>query len=254
MYYSPAPNYTWHIDGTHKLIRWKFVVHAAIDGYSRVITFCRCSTNNKADTVLELFQEAIERYGLPLRVRTDHGVENVRVWEYMLRARANSNAVVVGSSVHNQRIERLHRDINTQVVNGFYNKFMQLEAEEVLDPANDTDIFCLHLVYLSKINSSLLQFVDASNSHSLSTEGNHTPLQLFTLNLRLLQLHSLDPSSEIDVSDVAFRSNNNVVVSSTANPLTENEFQQVNTLLEGNRHLKPEELYKVLVEFVAELT
>ena len=34
-YYSPAPNYVWHMDGLHKLIRWKFVIHGAVDGYSR---------------------------------------------------------------------------------------------------------------------------------------------------------------------------------------------------------------------------
>ena len=28
----------WHIDGNHKLIRWRFVVHRGIDGYSRMIT------------------------------------------------------------------------------------------------------------------------------------------------------------------------------------------------------------------------
>ena len=30
------PNSLWHIDGCHKLIRWRFVVHGGIDGYSRI--------------------------------------------------------------------------------------------------------------------------------------------------------------------------------------------------------------------------
>ena len=55
----------WHIDGTHKLIKWKLVVHAAIDGYSRLITFCRCSPNNKSETVLKLFRDAVDRHGFP---------------------------------------------------------------------------------------------------------------------------------------------------------------------------------------------
>ena len=55
----------WHIDGTHELIKWKLVVHIAIDGYSRLITFCRCSPNNKSETVLQLFRDAVDRHGFP---------------------------------------------------------------------------------------------------------------------------------------------------------------------------------------------
>ena len=78
-HYSPAPNYVWHMDGFHKLIRWKFVIHGAVDGYIRLITFMKCSTNNKSETVFHNFTEAVQKYGMPLRVRTDHGGENQRV-------------------------------------------------------------------------------------------------------------------------------------------------------------------------------
>ena len=161
-YFVPSPNYVWHVDGTHKLVRWKMVIHAAIDGYSRLITFCHCSPNNKSATVLQLFNQAVVKYGLPLKVRTDHGIENVRVWERMYSARQISNAVIIGQSVHNQRVERLHRDINTQVVNQYYNKFMSLEDEGFLDPQNNTDIFCLQEIFLEEINV-------CTNSHAHQT-------------------------------------------------------------------------------------
>ena len=73
VYSVPCPNYLWHIDGNHKLIRWRMVLHHAVDGFSRLIVFCRCSTNNRAATVLSLYQEAVRQYGRPFRVRTDHG-------------------------------------------------------------------------------------------------------------------------------------------------------------------------------------
>ena len=38
-YSVPGPNSLWHIDGHHSLIRWGFVIHGAIDGFSRLITF-----------------------------------------------------------------------------------------------------------------------------------------------------------------------------------------------------------------------
>lgn len=46
------PNSLWHIDGNHKMIRWRFVVHAAIDGHSRMIPYLHCAGDNKSLTVL----------------------------------------------------------------------------------------------------------------------------------------------------------------------------------------------------------
>ena len=115
-----GPNFLWHIDGTHKLIRWNLLVHAGIDGFSRLITYAQCSNNNRAGTVTALFEGARVKYGDPLRVRTDEGGENVCVWDIMTTLfPIETRPVIVGSSVHNQRIERLHTDINEQVVNNF---------------------------------------------------------------------------------------------------------------------------------------
>ena len=43
-YRVKGTNSLWHIDGNHKLIRWNFVIHGGIDGYSRKIVFLKCST------------------------------------------------------------------------------------------------------------------------------------------------------------------------------------------------------------------
>lgn len=56
-YSVPGPRSLWHLDGNHKLIRWEFVIHGCVDGFSRRIMFLKCSTNNKAVTVLQLFQK-----------------------------------------------------------------------------------------------------------------------------------------------------------------------------------------------------
>ena len=60
------------------------VIHGAIDGYSRVPVYLSCSNNNRADTVLELFKEAVNCWGLPSRVRSDKGGENVGISMFML--------------------------------------------------------------------------------------------------------------------------------------------------------------------------
>ena len=60
------------------------MIHGAIDGFSRLPVYCHCSSNNRADTVLALFIDAVSRFGLPSRVRCDRGGENTMVGSYML--------------------------------------------------------------------------------------------------------------------------------------------------------------------------
>ena len=57
-------------------------------------------------------------FGLPKKVRTDGGGENVDVWEYMIHQRGDAG-IIVGSSVHNVRIERLWRDVRRAVLDPF---------------------------------------------------------------------------------------------------------------------------------------
>ena len=89
-YSVPAPNAMWHVDGNHKLIRWRLVVHAGVDGFSRTIVYIKCANNNKATTVLKSFVEGVSRFGIPECVRSDHGGENVDVWRYMLEVHSEN--------------------------------------------------------------------------------------------------------------------------------------------------------------------
>ena len=180
-YSIPGPNALWHIDGHHSLIRWRIVVHGGIDGFSRLITYLHYSTNNQADTVFTLFQEAIAKYGVPSRVRSDRGGENIDVAKFMIENRGlNRGSHIAGTSVHNQRIERLWRDVFSHVLQLYYSLFYFLEDNGLLDCELDSDLYALHFVFVPLINRALKQFQDAYNNHSLRTEHHWTPLMIWT--------------------------------------------------------------------------
>ena len=61
------------------MIGWRMVIHACIDGYSRLVIYLHCANNNLAETVEKQFLQGVQTYGLPSRVRTDHGLENIGV-------------------------------------------------------------------------------------------------------------------------------------------------------------------------------
>ena len=180
VYSVEYPNSVWHMDSHHKLIRWRFITHAAVDGFSRTIVYIKCTNNNKSETVLQQFMSDIEKYGLPQRIRSDHGGENIEVWRYMLQAyHGDTSRVITGSSTHNERIERLWRDVHRSVTTNYAETFHSLEAEGTLDALNEVDLYCLHHVYLPRICKSLSDFQESWNNHQLSSEGSKTPYQLF---------------------------------------------------------------------------
>ena len=171
----------WHIDGHHNLITWGFVIHGCIDGFSRLICVLRCSTNNRKETVGSLFLESVQKYSLPSRVRTDYGGENVRVWEHMHDARGSGRgSVLVGSSTHNQRIERLWRDVFWCFGSVFYYTFQSMQESGRLDITNTLHMFMLHYVYLPIINAAITSFVAAWNKHPIRTERNWSPEQIWS--------------------------------------------------------------------------
>ena len=140
-YSVQGPNRLWHIDGHHSLVNWRFVIHGGIDGFSRLIVYLHCSNNNRKETVTDLFRSATERYDWPSRVRSDRGGENVGVWQLMEEVRVpNRGSFLAGTSVHNQRIERLWRDILCSVCHIFYYTFQAMEESGLLQRNNSSPL------------------------------------------------------------------------------------------------------------------
>ena len=185
-YQVPWPNSLWHLDGHHSLIRWKLVIHGCIDGFSRRIICLKCNSNNKAETVLVLFLDAIksDRDLWPSRIRVDHGVENVLVCDAMLQARGEGRgSFIAGSSTHHQRIERLWRDVFRCVCHLYYYIFYGMELSGILNAEDPVHLFTLHPVFIPRINQSLCQFAEAFNNHNVRTERSWSPYQMWVTGM-----------------------------------------------------------------------
>lgn len=169
----------------------------------------------------------------------------------MLTHSTVNNPVIVGSSVHNVRIERLWRDTFRCVLSVFYQLFCFLEECGKLDPLSENDLYSLHYVYIPRINRALESFKSGWNNHA---ERCMTPLQMFTSGslTRDTQLDSfngdVDSTLELDADGV--------VLPPTNSPLTsikEDELKSLVNPLQDSLNYAIE-LYDQVQQFVSSNT
>jgi hypothetical protein len=187
------------------LIRWGIVIHGFIDGYSRLITGLRASNNNLGDTVLHIFLAAAEVYGVPSRLRGDHGIENILLaaWMELNRGVRRGSYIwgrhviilfkviivpdllIINRSVHNVRIERLWVDVTVQVGAFWAEIFIQLELHHGFDINSANHIWLLHHLFLPIINQQLAFFAESWNQHRIQIRNgpNRSPADMFGFDM-----------------------------------------------------------------------
>ena len=125
------------------------------------------------------FLKGVHKYGLPSRVRSDKGRENVLVADYMIKERGpGRGSMITGPSTHNQRIERLWRDAFDGVIGFYYELFSFMEENGILDPFNEDDIAALHFTFIPLINEKLDAWRHAWSKHRIRTIKT-SPLRLW---------------------------------------------------------------------------
>ncbi|TCD62111.1 hypothetical protein EIP91_007465 [Steccherinum ochraceum] len=185
-YKVAGANSLWHHDGQHGLIHFKIVFHCFIDGKSRLIVGFAVNSNNRASSVLDLFNNATSQYGFPSRCRGDHGTENVDVARKMDEVRGlGRGSYIWGRSVHNTRIERLWYDVTQKFGRKWKEFFRDLEANHGFNPTIPSHIWLLHHLFLRSIQQDADEFVLAWNSHKLQIRGERTqsPREMFFFSM-----------------------------------------------------------------------
>jgi hypothetical protein len=129
----------------------------------------RASNNNSADTVLDVFVEAIQEYGVPSRVRGDRGGENRDVSILMILLRGvNRASFMWGSSVFNTRIERLWVEVGKRFAQAWRAFFMRLERLHLLNRKSQKQRWLLHYLFLDAINEDCDKFRLEWNAHPIT--------------------------------------------------------------------------------------
>ncbi|KAK7884034.1 hypothetical protein WMY93_027157 [Mugilogobius chulae] len=211
-----------HVDTNHKLIRYNIVIFGGVDGYSRKILYLDAATNNCASTGLSFFSS----------------VENVGIANYMFATRGTGRASFIsGKSVHNQRIERMWRDVWVAVTSKYYELLHTLEEDGLLDISEDIHLFGVHFVFVPRIQADLQTFTHGWNNHPLRTEGNLSPEQLWCLgqlhNQDELELHEdiIDPGIDWESAVLQEETSTGVVVPEVQCPVNVQVLQQLQSTI-----------------------
>ena len=208
----PAPNSIWRIDTIEKLERWKIGVTYGLDMFSRLMVFMVASNMgvNQAENIESAFRASTKKYAWPDMISTDEKDEKVLVWKSMVDEKGDLSVEMSSKLERVQWVTIIKNDLNNSVFTPMIDTFTQLEIEGSLNVSNETDLFCLHFVYLPRINKLLQDFACCYNACCIPRGSGATPSQIFYAHNENVSVNNKDilPNllSNEDFSDISLQS------------------------------------------------
>ena len=153
-----------------------FYIHGCVDGHSRKVIWLRLvPSNNDPFVIAQIFSECCrEAGGIPARVRSDCGTENVIVagaQSYLRRhdddEHAGLRAHIYGPSTGNQRIEAwwsiFRRVRSTDII----SYFRDLADSGEFNAADEFQVYLLRYCFADLVRRELHDMVEYWNAHRI---------------------------------------------------------------------------------------
>ena len=175
IYNVNGPNHIWHIDGNDKLKPFGFCISGAIDGWSHLLLWLKVDVTNKnPNLICRYYLDTVTTLDtVPRIVRVDPGTENVHIMDTqsLLRAEHHDNLankpVFVGSSNHNQRIEKFWGYLRPAFLQDYMDLFSDLVMAGIHDTSNLLHIECLKFCFMQVIRRELAEVQEHWNLHRM---------------------------------------------------------------------------------------
>ena len=190
-------------------------------------------------------------------------IEYVDAVRFMLHNEGlNQKTMLVGSSVRDQRIERLWLDVKPLAVCRFKSIFYSVEENDLLDPLNDLHLYVLYFVFLFSVNNALRELLEDWNNYPLSSEHNFSPYQIEPLDLNSYRISNPVVFNELSNNDwessgidyevpLPSEEDDNVIVPAINFPLTHDQIQYSLEVVNRNRIMDENDLYLTIPNLVS---
>ncbi|KAJ8674160.1 hypothetical protein QAD02_005422 [Eretmocerus hayati] len=176
MFWSPGPNFTWHIDGYDKLRLYGFLIHGAIDGFLAVFPLDKIATTNKNPKVVSHYYltSLKDTRCVPTVIRADPKLG--KLWlkfcnnnpELSMMMNMQDPKVISQEAVSIMRI--LNCGVTSPSFDGFLYTIIESIRDKLLFNGGAYEIKLLQFCFTTAIQVDLVVSKDLWNRHCMKEQ------------------------------------------------------------------------------------